>query len=57
MKPLLLLLLALQFDVGIKAGQKIPPFRLVDQNGTPRDFNSVKGSKGTVLLFFRSADW
>ena len=45
------------FDVGVKVGQKIPPFKLSDQNGTLRDFTSVKGSKGLVLLFFRSADW
>jgi methionine sulfoxide reductase heme-binding subunit len=45
------------FDVGIKIGERIPPFKLSDQNGNVRDFNSVKGSKGAVLLFFRSADW
>jgi len=45
------------FDVGIKVGQRIPSFKLSDQNGSLRDFNSVKGAKGVVLLFFRSADW
>ena len=45
------------FDVGIKIGERIPAFKLSDQNGSVRDFNSVKGSKGAVLLFFRSADW
>ena len=45
------------FDVGIKVGQRIPVFKLRDQNGNVRDFNSVKGPQGLVLLFFRSADW
>lgn len=45
------------FDVGIKVGQRIPSFKLSDQNGSVRDFDSVKGPKGVVLLFFRSADW
>ena len=44
-------------DVGIKIGERIPSFRLSDQNGSARDFSSVKGPKGAVLLFFRSADW
>jgi methionine sulfoxide reductase heme-binding subunit len=46
-----------QFDVGIKVGERIPSFKLGDQAGNLRDFNSVKGPKGVVLLFFRSADW
>jgi len=45
------------FDVGIKVGERIPSFKLGDQDGNLRDFNSVKGPKGVVLLFFRSADW
>jgi hypothetical protein len=45
------------FDVGIKVGQKIPSFRLIDHNGVARDFASLKGPNGVVLLFFRSADW
>jgi hypothetical protein len=45
------------FDVGVRVGEKIPPFRLVSQNGKELDFNAVKGPKGLALLFFRSADW
>src|SRR5215510_2745551 len=30
------------FDVGIKVGERIPAFKLGDQNGSLRDFNSVK---------------
>jgi len=46
-----------KFDVGIGVGQGIPSFKLSDQDGNLRDFTSVKGPKGAVLLFFRSADW
>lgn len=42
---------------GIPVGAKIPPFRALDQNGKSRDFESLKGLKGLVLLFHRSADW
>jgi cytochrome oxidase Cu insertion factor (SCO1/SenC/PrrC family) len=45
------------FDVGIEAGRRIPSFSLTDQDGKVRDFSSLKGAKGVVLLFFRSADW
>ena len=42
---------------GIEVGQPIPPFRLGDQFGKQQDFNSIKGHRGAVLIFFRSADW
>jgi hypothetical protein len=45
------------FDVGVKVGQRIPRFALTDQQGGTREFASLKGSQGLVLLFFRSADW
>jgi hypothetical protein len=38
-------------------GEKIPLLQGVDQFGKKQDFNSLKGSSGLVLLFFRSADW
>lgn len=50
--PALLLFLA-----GLEQGARIPDFRLPDQNGTERDFASLKGPKGAVLVFHRSADW
>jgi peroxiredoxin len=34
-----------------------PEFSLPDQTGKVQTNASLKGSKGTVLLFFRSADW
>lgn len=42
---------------GISIGERIPAFRAMDQNGEWLDFDAVKGPKGAVLLFHRSADW
>jgi hypothetical protein len=42
---------------GPAVGEKIPPFEAVDQNGRIRDFDSIKGPNGALLLFYRSADW
>jgi hypothetical protein len=42
---------------GLQPGASIPAFRLPDQNGAIRDWDSVAGSNGTVLVFYRSADW
>jgi cytochrome oxidase Cu insertion factor (SCO1/SenC/PrrC family) len=44
-------------SVGLKIGQQAPAFALPDQLGHERTNETLKGSKGTVLLFFRSADW
>jgi peroxiredoxin len=44
-------------EVGLGAGQKAPPFSAHDQFGREQTLETLKGSKGTVLLFFRSADW
>ena len=44
-------------SVGLAVGQKAPPFSLHDQFGQVQTLDSLKGDKGTVLLFFRSADW
>jgi len=44
-------------DVGVKVGEKIPEFELADQTGESRDFDSLKGPKGLLLVFHRSADW
>jgi hypothetical protein len=44
-------------SVGLNVGQKIPPFLAHDQNGHDVSSESLKGANGTVLLFFRSADW
>jgi cytochrome oxidase Cu insertion factor (SCO1/SenC/PrrC family) len=41
----------------LEIGQKAPAFSLPDQFGHENSNESLKGAKGTVLLFFRSADW
>lgn len=45
------------FKTGPEPGQRIPPFEAPDQNGTLRTFESLRGPKGALLVFFRSADW
>ena len=42
---------------GLEVGQKAPDFTVKDQLGHQQSNETLKGSNGTVLLFFRSADW
>lgn len=42
---------------GPEVGESIPAFEAIDQSGTARDFASLTGEQGLLLLFFRSADW
>lgn len=42
---------------GSNVGKKMLPFTARDQFGRVISSDQLKGSKGTVLLFFRSADW
>lgn len=39
-----------------KVGEALPAFSLEDQHGASRNFASLTGPKGLVLVFFRSAD-
>ena len=43
--------------IGLDIGQHAPAFALMDQFGHEQSYKTLKGPKGTVLLFFRSADW
>ena len=43
--------------IGLAVGEKAPPFSTTDQNGRVQTLDTLKGKNGTVLLFFRSADW
>ncbi len=43
--------------LGPAVGQPIPRFEAPDQDGRRRDFASLTGPDGLVLVFFRSADW
>jgi cytochrome oxidase Cu insertion factor (SCO1/SenC/PrrC family) len=42
---------------GPQEGEVLPAFALKDQDGRERDFASLQGPNGLVLVFFRSADW
>ena len=44
-------------SIGLEAGQKAPALSLRDQLGHEQSLATLRGAKGTVLLFFRSADW
>jgi cytochrome oxidase Cu insertion factor (SCO1/SenC/PrrC family) len=44
-------------STGPNVGQKTPPFTARDQFGHTISSETLKGTNGTVLLFFRSADW
>jgi hypothetical protein len=43
--------------LGPQVGATVPFFEGVDQFGKPRTLASTAGPKGTMLVFFRSADW
>ena len=45
------------FTTGVAVGATIPEFRAVDVDGTTWDFERIRGPKGAVLHFYRSADW
>ena len=49
--------LKLHTAIGLEVGQKAPAFSDPDQFGRQQTLQTLKGPKGTVLLFFRSADW
>jgi peroxiredoxin len=44
-------------SLGLDVGQKAPAFSARDQFGHEQTLDTLKGTKGTVLLFYRSADW
>ena len=43
--------------LGPQVGTKVPDFSLTDQRGRTQTLTSIMGSRGAVLVFFRSADW
>jgi len=47
---------AVSFSIGLKMGQNAPVASR-DQFGHEQSIETLKRSNGTVLLFFRSADW
>ena len=49
--------LKMHTSIGLAVGQKAPAFSARDQFGQMQNLETLKGPKGTVLLFVRSADW
>jgi cytochrome oxidase Cu insertion factor (SCO1/SenC/PrrC family) len=43
--------------LGPQVGQRVPDFSLTDQTGRVRTLRSIAGTRGTMLVFLRSADW
>ena len=43
--------------VGPRVGATVPPFSGSDQFGKTQTLETAMGSKGVMLVFFRSADW
>jgi len=43
--------------LGPQVGDRVPDFSLPDQNGQLQTLESVRGPNGSLILFFRSADW
>jgi hypothetical protein len=43
--------------IGLDVGRKAPALAARDQFGSEQNLATLKGPNGTVLLFFRSADW
>ena len=44
-------------DIGLAVGRKAPAFSARDQFGQLQSLDTLRGPNGTVVLFFRSADW
>ena len=44
-------------SIGLEVGQKAPAFSVRDQFDREETLPGLQGPNGTVLLFFRSADW
>jgi hypothetical protein len=59
-QPLLRAQTRVKIDVsklGPQVGERVPDFSLNDQNGQTWTLQSIMGSKGAMLVFYRSADW
>jgi len=42
---------------GPAVGAKIPAFEVLDTAGRSRNFEDLRGRKGLLVLFYRSASW
>ena len=50
-------LLGQSIKTGPEVGQQVPAFSAIDQDGRKQTLESIMGTKGAMLVFFRSADW
>lgn len=46
-----------QINTGPAVGEGVPDFAAPDQMGRPQTLKSIMGTKGAMLVFYRSADW
>jgi peroxiredoxin len=44
-------------DTGPKLGSKLPALTVLDQFGDKQQLKNIIGSKGAIIVLFRSADW
>ena len=44
-------------QIGLAVGEAAPAFTLTDQFGNQQSNESLRAPGGTILVFFRSADW
>jgi cytochrome oxidase Cu insertion factor (SCO1/SenC/PrrC family) len=44
-------------SIGLEVDTPAPAFSLRDQFGREQTNQTLRGTNGTVILFFRSADW
>lgn len=45
------------FSPGLTVGTEIPAFEVVDKTGKSCTFADLRGSKGALFVFYRSAKW
>jgi hypothetical protein len=48
---------SIQVKTGPDVGSAVPHFEAPDQNGRIQTLDTVAGPQGTLLVFYRSADW
>ncbi len=46
-----------EIPTGPAVGEMIPSFQAPDQYEKMQDLSSIRGPKGAMIVFFRSADW
>jgi len=47
----------MSLNVGLKMGEKAPMITAINSQGEKETIQTLSGSKGLIMMFFRSADW